>query len=109
MFILVSSDPLPVPQGLPCGNLYRHCHHPLIISDRMADCVLGTGLRAHNIQRKDVLLPARVLSLLQLIEIDSGPDKKFRQGFIGAPAEAGGGGEQEETTCSLVCSFPKGR
>ena len=24
-------------------------------SDRMADCVLGTGLRAHNIQRKDVV------------------------------------------------------
>ena len=78
MFILVSSDTLPLPQGLPCGNLYRHCHHPLIISDRMADCVLGTGLRAHNIQRKDVLLPARVLSLLQSIEIDQRPDKAFK-------------------------------
>ena len=32
------------------------------------------------------LILTRVLSLLQLIEIDSGPDKKFRQGFIGTPA-----------------------
>ena len=36
------------------------------------------------------LILTRVLSLLQLIEIDSGPDKKFRQGFIGTPAASEG-------------------
>ena len=35
-----------------------------------------------------MLLPARVLGLPQSIEIDYRLDKKFRQGFIGAPAAA---------------------
>lgn len=47
----------------------------------MVDCVLGTGLRAHNIRRKYVLLPGRVLGLLQSIEIDQRLDKAFRPGF----------------------------
>ena len=33
----------------------------------------------------------RVLGLPQPIEIDKKPDKKFREGFIGPPAAAGGG------------------
>ena len=32
-----------------------------------------------------------VFGLLQLIEINYRPDKKYRQGFTGAPAAAGGG------------------
>ena len=40
-------------------------------------------------QRKEVVIPIRVLDLLQSIEIDQRPDKKFRQGFVRAPAAAG--------------------
>ena len=35
------------------------------------------------------MLPTRVLDLGQSIEIDYRPDKKFKQGFIGAPTAAG--------------------
>ena len=35
------------------------------------------------------MIPIRVLDLLQSIEIDQRPDKKFRQGFVRAPAAAG--------------------
>lgn len=81
MFVLVSPDSLPLPHGLKRGKQHHHYHHPLIISDRMVDYVLGTGLGAHNIQRKYILLAARALGLLQSIDIDQMPDKKFRQGF----------------------------
>ena len=40
-------------------------------------------------QRKEEVIPIRVLDLLQSIEIDQRPDKKFRQGFVRAPAAAG--------------------
>ena len=46
-----------------------------------------------------------VFGLLQLIEINYRPEKKFRKGFTGAPAAAGGGWEQ--TTGSLACSVPE--
>ena len=36
------------------------------------------------------LMPTRVLGLPQSIEIDKRPDKKFRQGFTGAPAPQAG-------------------
>ena len=49
------------------------------------------------------LLP-RVLGLPQRVEIDKRPDKKFRQGFTGAPAAAGRE-EQEQTTGSLAPSL----
>ena len=81
MFIFVSPDSLPLPQGLPRGKLHHHHHHPLIVSDRMVDYVLGTVLRAHNTQRKRILLTAMVLGLLQSIDVDQTPDKRFRQGF----------------------------
>ena len=35
------------------------------------------------------MIPIRVLDLLQSIEIDQRPDKKFRQGFVGVPAAVG--------------------
>ena len=82
MFILVSPGSLPLPQGLPRGKLHHHHHHhPLIVSDRMVDYVLGTVLRAHHTPRKNILLTAMVLGLLQSIDVDQTPDKKFRQGF----------------------------
>ena len=37
-----------------------------------------------------MLIPARVLGLPWSIEIDQRPERKLRQGFIGAPAETGG-------------------
>ena len=37
-----------------------------------------------------VLLPTRALGLPQSTEIDQRPDKKFRQGFTGAPVAPGG-------------------
>ena len=40
-------------------------------------------------QRKEVVIPIRVLDLLQSIEIDQWTDKKFRQGFVRVPAAAG--------------------
>ena len=52
------------------------------------------------------MLPTRVRSLPQSIEIDQRPDKKSRQGFIGAPAAAGG--KWEQTAGSLACSLPGG-
>ena len=36
------------------------------------------------------MIPIRVLGLPQSIEIDKKLDKKFKQGFIGAPVKAGG-------------------
>ena len=37
-----------------------------------------------------LVLPISILGHPQSIEIDKKPDKKFRQGFIGAPAAAPG-------------------
>ena len=51
------------------------------------------------------LILTRVLSLLQLIEIDSGPDKKFRQGFIGAPDKAESKESKQEV--SLLALYPR--
>ena len=42
------------------------------------------------------MIPIRVLGLPQSIETDKRPDKKFSQGFIGAPAAAGW--EQKQVT-----------
>ena len=43
-----------------------------------------------------LVILTRVLGLLQLIEIDYRPDKKFRQGFTGAPAAAGESGNKQQ-------------
>ena len=40
------------------------------------------------------VIVTRVLGLAQPIEIDQRPDKKFKQGFIGTPAAAGGSKQQ---------------
>ena len=47
------------------------------------------GLIRLEEQRKEAVIPIRVLDLLQSIEIDQRPYKKFRQGFVRAPAAAG--------------------
>ena len=52
------------------------------------------------------VLPTRVLGLPQSIEIDQKPDKKFRQGFIGAPVAAEGS-ENRQQVPSLARS-PRG-
>ena len=51
------------------------------------------------------LIPTSVLGLPQAIDIDKRPDKKFRQGFIRAPAVAGV--SKKQVTVSLVRS-PRG-
>ena len=50
------------------------------------------------------MLPISVLGLPQSIEIDQRPDKKFRQGFTGAPAAAG----RVRTNNTFPCSLPGG-
>jgi len=50
------------------------------------------------------LVPARVLGLLQSIEPDQRPDKKFRQDFIGAPPAAG----ESENKIPLLAHFLRG-
>ena len=51
-----------------------------------------TGLSRHPVKTHSrvIMLPTRVLDLPYSIEIDQRPGKKFRQGFIGVPAAAGG-------------------
>ena len=49
------------------------------------------------------LLPTRVLGLPSSIEIGKRPDKKFRQGFTGAPAAAG----SRKTSNRCPCLLPK--
>ena len=49
------------------------------------------------------VIPTRVLGLPQSIEIDQRLDKKFRQGFIGAPAAAGR--NENKLTVSLALSL----
>ena len=49
-------------------------------------------------------LPPRMLGLPQRVKIDKRPDKKFRQGFTGAPAAA----EPEEQEQGFPCSLPDG-
>ena len=48
-----------------------------------------------------LVILTRVLGLLQLIEIDYRPDRKFRQGFTGVPAAAGGSKNKEVCSCLL--------
>ena len=50
-----------------------------------------------------LVIMTRVLGLLQLIEIDYRPDKKFRQGFIEAPT-APEGSKNKEQFPLLICS-----
>jgi len=50
--------------------------------------------------------PTSVLGLPQSIEIDSRPNKKFRQGFIGAPVITGG---SQSKQVSLAHSPRRGR
>ena len=55
-----------------------------------------------------LVLPARIFGLPRSIEIDQRPDKKFRQGFIGAPT-ASEGGKNKEQFPLLFCSPRWGR
>ena len=50
------------------------------------------------------LIPTEVLGFPQSIEIDKRPDKKFRQGFMEAPAAAGG----RRTSNRFPGSLPRG-
>ena len=54
-----------------------------------------------------MLIPARVLGLPWSIEIDQRPERKLRQGFIGAPAEAGGGGSKKKQHVLLFAHSPE--
>ena len=54
-----------------------------------------------------MLLPTRVLGLPQSIDINWGPDKKFRQGFTGTPASAGRGKNKQQIAL-LACLLPAG-
>ena len=47
------------------------------------------------------VFPSRVLGLSQSIEIDQRADKKFRQGFTGAPAAAVGSKNRNRLPCLL--------
>ena len=51
---------------------------------------VGCGGAADEFTELEKVIPTRVLSLPQSIEIDWGTDKKFRQGFTGVHASAGG-------------------
>lgn len=50
----------------------------------------GCGGAADEFTELEKVIPARVLSLPQSIEIDWGTVKEFRQGFTGVRASAGG-------------------
>ena len=49
-----------------------------------------------------ILLLTRGLEFLQSIEVDQAQDKKFRQGFVGAPAVVMG---RKQVAASLACLF----
>ena len=53
------------------------------------------------------MIPTGVLDLPQSIEIGLRPDKKFRQGFTGAPAAAGGREDKQQLPL-LACSLREG-
>ena len=65
--------------------------------------VSNTGEEQQNILREDnVVFPLdRVLGLPQSIELDYRPDRKFRQGFIGASDTAGGTRTNDRFPCWL--------
>ena len=48
------------------------------------------------------LIPTRVLDLPQSVETDQRPDKKFRQGFTGAPAIAGESKNKQDFLAGLL-------
>ena len=68
----------------------------------------GAALETALTQRMCVIflevLLTRVLDLPYSIEIDKIPDKKFRKGFTGAPAAAGG---NEKKLTSSLAQLPK--
>ena len=75
----------------PSSKACTHTHeNTLTVSDRSyLQFVTVERKLKHKIQEALPLLQIRGLGLPQAIEIDQRPDKKFRQGFTGAPETKG--------------------